>query len=110
NNRVQTARHALALDEMRASFTPTLWSGVDAEGKPHNDLEQVWFAGVHSDVGGGYLQTGLSDQALDWMIVQAGGKGLKFNEDLRKKWVHARPDDVLHDSRRGAMKHLPTRP
>lgn len=48
------ARHAVAMDERRANFTPTLWPNADT----HLDAKQVWFAGVHSDVGGGYAETG----------------------------------------------------
>ncbi len=46
---VQTARHALAIDERRQSFSPTLWQGHAAD----RDIRQLWFPGVHSDVGGG---------------------------------------------------------
>lgn len=60
SNNVRHARHAVAIDERRQSFTPTLWDNVVV----HPDAKQIWFAGVHSDVGGGYLQTGLSDIAL----------------------------------------------
>ena len=58
---VQNAFHALAIDERRAPFVPTLW--LDRP-KPVKTVEQVWFTGVHSDVWGGYPQTGLSDISL----------------------------------------------
>lgn len=51
------ARHALALDEMRASFQPTLWT------KTSKNTKQIWFSGVHSDIGGGYKENGLSGNA-----------------------------------------------
>jgi len=57
---IKIARHALSLDEQRASFQPTLW-----EKAPDQDAEEKWFPGAHSDVGGGYREHGLSDAALD---------------------------------------------
>lgn len=100
---IQTARHAVALDEMRASFQPTLWTSSGG------DAKQVWFAGVHADVGGGYRETGLSDIALQWMIDEATQCGLAFAPGML---AQIRPDhrDVLHDSCCGAFALLPTQP
>lgn len=66
---IRNAFHALAIDERRGPFAPTLWTQPkeDAEQK-RNWLEQAWFAGVHSNVGGGYSEAGLSDIALKWMV------------------------------------------
>lgn len=64
---VETARHAVAMDERRHTFSPTLWTDV----APGRDVEQVWFPGVHGDVGGGYAQAGLSDGVLLWMMEEA---------------------------------------
>ncbi len=61
--RVEHGRQALAIDEQRADFTPTLW--VEREG-----IKQVWFAGAHADVGGGYANHGLADVALEWMMYE----------------------------------------
>jgi hypothetical protein len=58
------ARHALAIHELRSKFEPLLWSAFGQ----WQTLEQAWFAGAHSDVGGSYPETGLSDVALDWMM------------------------------------------
>jgi uncharacterized protein (DUF2235 family) len=107
------ARHAVAMDEMRASFTPTLWT--DENDHILNDpddsgrVRQVWFPGVHSDVGGGYVECGLSDLALDWMIKQAELSGLAFDPAFKKQ---IRPDfqGLLHDSLRGAFKAMRSRP
>ena len=66
---VDAACHALAIDEQREAFKPTLWTQQEGAGDQH--LEQVWFPGVHSNVGGGYLQAGLSDVAFQWMIDKA---------------------------------------
>lgn len=59
------AYHALALDEQRVPFRPTLW---DDPRVSTGQIQQVWFAGVHSNVGGGFADRGLSDISLDWMI------------------------------------------
>lgn len=65
--KVENAFHALAIDEHRKDFVPTLWHR--APGAPPNQrLEQVWFAGAHSNVGGGYEEHGLSDVTLAWMV------------------------------------------
>lgn len=74
---VDNAFHALAVDEKRKAFKPTLWEQQKDAGP--QVLEQVWFAGVHSNVGGGYGSTGLSDLALLWMIRKAEGCGLVFD-------------------------------
>lgn len=70
---IRHARHAVAIDENRQDFEPTLW-----EPKPEIDLEQVWFAGVHTDVGGGYEERGLGDCAGKWLASEAGKFGLVF--------------------------------
>ncbi len=107
---VKIARHAVAIDELRASFTPTFWT--DESDNPLNDgdrVKQLWFSGVHSDVGGGYASCGLSDTTLNWMMDEAAQAGLKFQESYR---VQIKPDHqgVLHDSLGGAFKALRTRP
>lgn len=64
---VENAFHALALDEHRNPFTPTLWK------KPPNsrtNLKQVWFPGVHTNIGGGYDNQEIADITLAWMIQQ----------------------------------------
>ncbi len=63
---IKRAYHALAIDEQRAIFTPTLWD--EKARVSHQTIEQIWFAGVHSDVGGGYMERHLSDISLAWMI------------------------------------------
>jgi uncharacterized protein (DUF2235 family) len=80
--RVQAAYHALAIDEHRKPFLPTLWTEPPGATPRVNvagtNVEQVWFAGAHSNVGGGYADAGLSDIALQWMIERARGQGLDF--------------------------------
>jgi hypothetical protein len=71
--------HALAIDEYRRPFDPTLWA---ARPKEHQTIEQVWFCGAHSDVGGGYPTFGLSDITLEWMIDRAQSAGLVFDPEV----------------------------
>jgi uncharacterized protein (DUF2235 family) len=69
NRQVAHGRHALAIDENRQVFAPELW---DESAAPSGQIRQVWFAGVHTDIGGGYgLKMGLSDLSLGWMIAEA---------------------------------------
>lgn len=102
NPHVRHARHAVAMDERRGPFTPTLWSTP----APGQDVKQVWFPGSHLDVGGGHAETGLSDGALQWMIEQArDAAGLAFHQKITDQ---IRPDalDVLHDDNRSAFGRL----
>jgi uncharacterized protein (DUF2235 family) len=73
---VDSAYHALAIDERRKPFRPTLWRQQDDAGDQL--LEQVWFAGVHCDVGGGYDDPALSEIPLLWMVSRARARGLAF--------------------------------
>jgi uncharacterized protein (DUF2235 family) len=93
---VRTACHALAIDERRGPFAPTLWQ---YKPKPNQDVEQMWFCGVHSDVGGGYPETGLSDLALDWMMGKAADAGIVFDADaVQAHPAVGNPLGKLHDS------------
>jgi len=75
---VDVALHALAIDEKRAAFPPTLWEKpINQPLPPGQIVEQVWFAGVHSNIGGSYPDSDLSDITLDWMI-----KRLRTHTDL----------------------------
>lgn len=114
--KVRHARHAVALDEQRASFAPALWTEDDGRtpkadipladfesGAASQSVLQVWFPGVHCDVGGGYREKGLSDGALKWMMDEARSVGLAFRKDMCRQVA---PDfqDVLHDSLCGGFK------
>ena len=105
SHNVTTARHAVAMDEMRESFQPTLWE--DAE--QHPDALQCWFPGVHSDVGGGYHEAGLADGALGWMIDEAQQAGLAFNEKMVAQ-VAPNVLDMMHDSCTLPFSAFPTQP
>lgn len=102
---VENARHALALDEQRQSFIPTLWDNV--EGNPR--VKQRWFVGVHSDVGGGYAQCGLSDIPLRWMMSEAEGLGLELLPGIDSQ-LAPNPHGLLHDSVTGVFTLLHTCP
>ncbi|MCB1832026.1 MAG: DUF2235 domain-containing protein, partial [Geminicoccaceae bacterium] len=104
---VRHARHAMAIDEERESFTPTLWTGHG----PGTDIRQVWFAGAHGDTGGGYPlgESGLSDVALLWMIEEAQACGLSFNENKLRQ-IRADPLGPRHNPVTGVFKAMPTRP
>lgn len=77
---VQNAFHAVAVDERRKPFAPTLWELGDedlADSRAAGQhVEQVWFAGVHSNVGGGNRDASLSDIALRWIMDRAQKCGL----------------------------------
>ncbi len=100
NASVGHACHALALDEERHSFAPVLW---DETKSAHPErIEQVWFAGVHSNVGGGYPRQGMSLVALEWMMAKAEAYGLRFIDAEREFYrYHADVDDKMYDSRAG---------
>lgn len=69
SDKIDVALHAVAIDEKRSAFSPTLWvRHKNTAADPAQVVEQVWFSGVHSNVGGSYKDAGLSDVALDWMI------------------------------------------
>ena len=69
NRQVAHGRQVLAIDENREVFAPELWDETQA---PPGQIRQIWFAGVHTDIGGGYgLKMGLSDLSLGWMIAEA---------------------------------------
>jgi uncharacterized protein (DUF2235 family) len=88
NPSVQSVRHAVALDEHRTMFNPTLWpKGGKYRGNPFNvageidqDLREVWFNGCHSDVGGGLPEkcSALAKEALRWMIDQTAPMGVRY--------------------------------
>lgn len=94
NTHIENAFHALAIDERRKPFLPSMWI------KPHNwsgTLEQVWFPGVHSNIGGSYSPDGLANEALHWMVEKAENLGLEFDA---AHLGHYRPcfNSVLNDS------------
>ncbi|HUA92788.1 MAG TPA: DUF2235 domain-containing protein [Terracidiphilus sp.] len=92
---VKNAYQALAIDEQRAQFPATIWTGDPAPGQT---IEQVWFSGCHGDVGGGTPQGGpvdggtrLCDITLGWMIRKAQAQGLTFNAAAIAPYVNLFP-------------------
>lgn len=99
---VGNAYHALAIDDERKTFHPTLW---DPELRERQTMRQVWFCGMHTDVGGGYPEPGLSDIALDWMLGKAKKHGLKIYARHTIK-IDGNADGFMHDSRGSFFKRL----
>ncbi len=123
NKSVLTLRHALAIDERRSFFKDMRWGRKYAD---RQDIKEVWFPGVHSDVGGGYSEqeSGLAKVSLRWMIGEAmnpcgepmGGTepfGIKIDQDKFDRYVlgtgskdYVAPDSLAqrHESLKGAWK------
>src|SRR5262249_18512662 len=98
---VEYALHALAIDEKRGPFRVSLWQYPNH--KSFEDVEQVWFPGVHSNVGGGYENTGLSDMALHWMLSRIDTKQIGLQ--MVRGWKDAITSDplgTLNESRTAA--------
>jgi len=95
---VDNAFQALAIDERRKPFQPSIWEqSPKANGQV---LKQVWFAGVHSNVGGSYPQAGLSDISMLWMMNRAVACGLAIDPDCMATVNNPQPDASgrLYDS------------
>lgn len=105
SDNVEYAMHAVAIDEVRASFSPTLWTNFTNDSK----RKQVWFPGEHGDVGGGRKESGLSDGALLWMIQQAKAAGLVFKEQMIKQ-IKPDPRGFAHNPTSGLFKMFRTQP
>lgn len=132
NRSVQSVRHAVAIDERRVMFRPNLWPEDQPYwGNPFNrsaavdqDAVEVWFRGVHGDIGGGYPEkrSALAKVPLDWMIRETGPMGLKFKtltvneivlgQNPKKHYVapdgSARPQDSM-DKIWPALEFLPAK-
>lgn len=110
--KVLRACHAVSVDDERQTFHPVLWN--EAHEKT-NRIEQVWFPGVHSDVGGGYPRNSLSLVALDWMISRVEAdvtdKGLVFIKSLRDLYTSQSDwNGPQHDSRSGLAVYYRYKP
>lgn len=105
SSQIRHAYHALSIDEKRYVFKPTLWEispNVSSMPEPPKS-EQVWFSGVHSNIGGGYKDSGLSDVALKWMMEKAGDTELQFDEEYIKS-IQAKSTAKLRNSVLGIYK------
>ncbi|MDR3703147.1 MAG: DUF2235 domain-containing protein [Candidatus Sulfopaludibacter sp.] len=116
NPSIRYGRHAIAIDEKRAFFRTNRWvpSRELAEHGPR-DVKQVWFPGVHCDVGGGYPEdeSALSKIPLEWMLEEARAAGLRVNpgrqreilgESPGSKYQGPDPDGPMHESLKGWWK------
>lgn len=107
DEQVKYARHALSIDEARASFERVRW-GVPGQWRQSDPafFEQLWFAGNHSDIGGSYPEdeSRLSDIALDWMLGAAKAVGLRYDASV----LRLRPDPLgmQHDETRSPIFRL----
>lgn len=102
---VHHARHALAIDERRPTFAPTLWDNVAS----HPDAMQCWFPGAHSDVGGGQTESQLSDGALLWMLEQAELYGAAFSPAFRSQ-IQPHFQGPIHNNSTGKFQFKEQRP
>jgi uncharacterized protein (DUF2235 family) len=98
---VRNAYHAIAIDERRKPFKPTVW--VQKPDAGDQTLEQVWFTGVHCDIGGGYSDPSLSEIPLLWMAEKARQCGLAFKSDH----LVVKNADVDPASRRSGIEVAP---
>ncbi len=105
---VEKACHAICIDDERHTFHPVMWN---EHGEKGNRIEQVWFSGVHSNVGGGYEKQGMSLVALYWMMTKAEEKGLRFVQTDRDCYrEHENVHDKLYDSRSGLKVYYRYKP
>lgn len=118
---VVSARHAVAIDERRKSFAPTLWSNLDQlnsrlgyqSGDDDAPYQQKWFPGTHGSVGGGGDVRGLSDEALDWVITGARELGLELDTSETSPIYKLSPDhrapliNVTESPRFDIMRFVP---
>ncbi|SIQ25173.1 Uncharacterized protein, PA2063/DUF2235 family [Rhizobium sp. RU20A] len=124
NTSVEMVRHAVAIDERRTMYQPELWSTgqhywggpfkpKDTAGLKPQDVREVWFAGVHADVGGGYpeAESGQIKIPLRWMIKETRGSGLVYEQTTIDELVEGKGDNKyvapdalapLHNSMRKA--------
>ena len=104
NGDVTYGYQAVSIDERRRRFSVSLWD--ESRKNEGQMIEQVWFSGFHSDVGGSHADAGLSDIALKWMLDKAQHRGLR----LRQRWMDSlRPDPSgrIHRSREGLCRLWP---
>jgi uncharacterized protein (DUF2235 family) len=104
---VDNAFQAVAIDERRPQFAPTLWEQQAHAIAAEQVMEQRWFAGVHTNIGGGYRDSGLSDITFLWMKNKAEACGLVFDE----RYIHGRFNPAalgeLRDSKSGVFALFP---
>lgn len=103
---VNIARHALAIDERRGPFQPTLWTREECRSSSNN-VKQVWFPGVHADIGGGYEDKRLAEVPLVWMLEEAAGAGLDLFPGFEADPLFPHCGGAAHESLRGGYRAFP---
>ncbi len=103
NDRIANAFHALAIDERRGPFAPTLYARP--AGWP-GTLEQVWFPGYHCNVGGSSDPDGVANEALHWLIEKAEGLGLELDKAYLVHYLACFNSEV-HDSMSTLYRLMP---
>lgn len=97
---VDHAYQALSIDDERTSFWPMVW---DETARKKGSVEQVWFAGMHSNVGGGYNRAGLANVAYEWMMLRGFLHGLEYKSGAKRKAAEdAHVQGRIYNSRDGA--------
>jgi uncharacterized protein (DUF2235 family) len=95
---IDVGLHAVAIDEHRRPFVPTLWTMPKGR-SPRGHVEQTWFAGAHCNIGGGYEDSGLSDVAFAWLVARVEAlTGLEFDEAAVAARIHPDLDGEVIDS------------
>lgn len=104
NPDIHIGRHAISIDERRCFYRQNLWTKPKTAASGQ-DIRQVWFAGVHSDIGGGYpqQQSGLARITLEWILQEAVAAKLLVNTTRVNQVLSAMgPDETPHQSLHGA--------
>ncbi len=123
------AFHALAIDEERSPFNPRYWTGSPDNPSsenlptPQSNVLQVWFAGMHSNVGGGYAKDGMAQTSLKWMVEELNriperdapritkDEIIRFEDTaLNNIYNHANAHDHMYDSRRAFGRYYRYKP
>lgn len=101
NPEVSIVRHAISLDERRCYFRTNQWESPEPGSK--QDVKEVWFAGVHCDVGGGYPEkdSDLWKISFEWMVRESAAAGIKFNQDQINKTLGQVPSPLGQEWFRG---------
>jgi len=96
---IKSAYHALTLNEHRWPFRPTRWELNSQHQDNLENFQEKWFPGVHSDVGGGYPDTGLADIALEWMAKNAEVHGMVLDfSKIANPEFKPDPKGIQHNS------------
>jgi len=108
---VESAVQALAVDEKRGPYVPAVWTtqAANAAALAGQSVLQVWFPGVHSDIGGGYQDKGIGNITWDFMMRQAADHGLVIDPSRRTPDVTMDPLPARHESFNRTWRDLSTK-